>query len=106
MRALKGGKPEPTGSPLTLGTNLGLKSLNPELQVRKARNVHECFCANKWWRSPLCSRRIGKGQTYVAKVELGYIRGKRQWLGDLRHYCVHCALKVFSEIRVTGERVA
>lgn len=81
-------------------------SKDPTHQVRKARTNHACWAANKWFRSPMCSGRIKKGATYVAKVELGFVAGRQRWFQDLRHICAHCALHTLTCIKVEEDKVA
>jgi hypothetical protein len=83
-----------------------LVSIDPTLQVRTARSSKECYGADKSFRSPRCTRRIRKGATYVAKVDLRFIGGAWRWDGDLRKYCEHCALACLTAISVGEEKAA
>ena len=83
-----------------------LISSDPSLQVRKARNGHDCYGGGKWWRSHLCTGKIRKGSTYVAKCQRGIVAGSWRWMKDLRHYCPHCALVALPAVKVGEDQVA
>ena len=77
-----------------------LISRDPSLQVRTARNTHQCYGSGRFWQSPMCVGTIRKGSVYVAKSERLEVAGRMRWARDLRHYCSHCALAALASVRV------
>ncbi len=85
---------------------LSLHSNDNTLQIRgKSRKLRLCELAGLYSiRSVACTRIIGKGQMYVARMAPPvFRRGNEPKFKRLAAICIHCALKNFSAVTISKE---